>query len=149
MFRNNAPFDLSAVPVQVPNAIQQCVWEGRTVHVLLVTDQHSDQTVYLHHSQMTNIPLLTVWELYTEDEDLCGYLFQTAAGQVTSSAVHLLVRSSALTRQFTVDDALAEGSVHRLYSTEHFNVLNYDIGATLVAQKAHSFMSRVLDKELA
>lgn len=149
MFRNNAPFDLSVVPVQVPYAIQACEWDGRIVHVLLTTSGHVDKVVYLHHSQMVGVPMLTIWELYTSDDDLCGYMFQTAAGEVSSSAVHLMVKSRSLTRQFSVDDALAEGSVCRLYANEYFSILTYDIGATLVAQKGHSFMSRVLDKELA
>lgn len=146
VFRNNAPFDAGVVAVQVPFAIQQCVWNDRRVHVMFV-DAPIVGELYLACSPMDNAPLLTIWELYDSDENLRGYLFQTAAGRISASANHLLVQSKGLTAQFTVDDALAEGSVSRRYVNEHFSVFTYDIGATLLARKGLAFMARVLDKE--
>lgn len=144
-FRNHAPFDLSLVPVQIARAFQPCVWGKEDVHILL-TSTGSNQ-LYLSRSPFDRIPMVTLWDLYNEDDDLCGHLFQTSAARVSSSSGHILIQSPSLTRQFTVDDALAEGGVCRLHSTDHFNVYTYSIGATLIAQKAIGFMSRVLDKE--
>lgn len=144
-FRNQAPFDLSLVPVQIARAFQPCVWGKEDIHVLLTST--GDNRLYLNRSPFDRIPMVTLWDLYNEDDDLCGYLFQTSAARVTSSSGHLLIQSPSLVRQFTVDDALAEGGVQRLHSTEHFNIYAYDIGATLIAQKAIGFMSRALDKE--
>lgn len=144
-FRNMAAFDLSLVPVQVARAFQPCVWGGEDVHVLLTTTGENHLT--LSRSPFDRIPMVTLWDLYNESDDLCGYLFQTSAAKVSSSASHVLIQSPALCRQFTVDDALAEGGVCRLHSTDNFNIYTYDIGATLIAQKAVGFMARVLDKE--
>lgn len=146
VFRNNAPFDAEVVAVQVPFAIQPCVWNERRVHIMFI-DAPVTGELYLSRSQMDNTPLLTIWDLYDVDENLRGYLFQTAAGRVSASANHLLVQSKGLISQFSVDDALAEGSVSRRHVNEHFSVFTYDIGATLLARKGSAFMSRVLDKE--
>lgn len=113
---------------------------------MLLISTGEDQ-LYLSRSQLDRIPMVTLWDLYNQDDDLCGYLFQTSAGKVTCSSSHVLIQSPSLCRQFTVDDALAEGGVCRLHSTDYFNIYTYDIGATLIAQKANGFMSRVLNKE--
>lgn len=144
-FRNYKEFDTRQIPVQVRNCIQPITLDDKIVHIMMTEPCHSD--LYMLASSIQRVPLLSIWDLYNADEKLMGYLFQTSGQRVTSSASHLLVQSPALTRQFSVDDQLAEGKVTRMASNPHFNVFHLDLGASLVAQKALGFMSKVLDKQ--
>lgn len=144
-FRNYATFDAGLLPVQVIRAFQPCNWNGFDVFVMLTKPCTGNLT--LQSSMLPRLPLITIWDLMDEEENPYGFLFQPAGQMVRSSSSHIQVQSPSLTRQFSVDDAVAEGKVTRVASVPEFNMYVYDIGATLLAQRALGFLNKVLDKE--
>jgi len=104
------------------------------------------EPLFYRTSELPTVPLVTIWELRTDNDDLSGYVFQTGTQIVTSSALHLMALSPSLVKQFTIEDAQAEGEAVRLIRTPYFSAFHYSLGATLLAQRAEALMARILDK---
>lgn len=144
MFRNYQRFPLELVPRVLIKVFQPVVTAEESAHLLMISA--TKEKLYVQTTELPSVPLITIWELRTDSDDLHGYLFQTGNQRVSSSAIHLLSSSPQLPKQFSLEDAQAEGEVVRLIRTEHFAAFHYSLGATLIAQRANALMARILDK---
>ncbi len=144
MIRNFQSFrDL--VPTRVLGCIQSYV--GGDVKGFAMFVSNASGPLFYRTSETPRVPLVTIWDLRTENEDLVGYFFHVGNQRIQHSATHLLASSPSLCTQFSLDDAQEASQTVLSARTDHFSVFHYSLGATLVSRRANSLMSQLLDKD--
>lgn len=144
MIRNYGPFNTRVLPPVALNCFHPFRCDEIKAHLLLT--KAITEPVFYRSSELPSIPLITIWEVRSDGDELHGYVFQTGKQIVTHSALHLMVQSPSLTKHFSPEDAQAEGELVRVIRTDYFSAFHYSLGATLLARRANALMSQILDK---